>query len=354
MTGFTGIVWDARTTERLVADLSAGVGPAPLAEAGISWAALAAELADIGAQYAAVLARLGVHWQSTHAPTALEHLAELVTWFADTAADATANASRAEAQAAANTVARLAMPNSAEVDLTEHLRDLAVSVSAVAPVLTGAAAHAERALHDQRMRAARVMDTYEHATEPVAAPWHPARPSPLIVSDAALRAEQAAARSAAQPSVAPAAPTPTPASAAPIPGLPFAAFSAPPAAKSVYAPTVLASSARPAPLIPGQPTPSVPASDPTLPPPVHPGAAMTERTPARQQSGADASASGHCADGTSDSLAGAPEAAPSTWADVVTTHSPVVRHGPELEEGSATLDPAYLEQTLRLGAGGAR
>ena len=55
MTGFTGVIWDARTTDRLVSDLSCGVGSAHLIDAGHAWTSVAAEMADAAMEYLSLI-----------------------------------------------------------------------------------------------------------------------------------------------------------------------------------------------------------------------------------------------------------------------------------------------------------
>ena len=40
MTGFTGVDWDARTSQQLATDLGHGAGPAPLVDAGLAIASI--------------------------------------------------------------------------------------------------------------------------------------------------------------------------------------------------------------------------------------------------------------------------------------------------------------------------
>lgn len=352
MTGFTGVIWDARTTDRLVSDLASGVGPAPLIEAGGAWSAVASEMGDAAVEYSTILARLGGSWASTHASDALDRLAALGGWFADAAATAASNAVLAQEQGAAAAVARLAMPAAGEVDLVDGLSDLARSVSAVAPVITGAAAHAERARHDQRMRAARVMEAYEQAATPSAQPWHVERRAPLLVSDAALLAEQSvasAARSAADAAnvethtvtTTNAGTTTNATTQLAGGGLPFAPMAPPPVTVG-YAATTLA--AAPQATAATAPTPaSRPMSPESMPPPVAPPvAATTEQRVTRTAAVAADSGEPVCGAGIS-------HEAPATWAaaGVAVTSQVTIDSG--AESGSPTIDPAYLEQTLRLG-----
>ncbi|MCX2964462.1 PPE domain-containing protein [Gordonia aquimaris] len=346
MTGFTGVVWDARTTEQLASDLGDGAGPAPLAEAGLAWSRVASELASAAAEYGTILAALGIHWESVHTSESFETLSRLAPWFADAAAAAGRNAARAEAQAAAVTVARMTMPNLAEVDLAEEAMRTASTIAAVAPALVGAAAQAERALHDQRLRAARVMQTYEAASDSAATPWGGAAPAPNLVSGQALAAERAA-REAASRAAAPAPPQPQPApiaaATAPV-GLPLAGMVMPPPEKTGYAPTILAGGG------PAPTTSSAPASQPTpsphagpLAPPMSPhGAGSADRFVTRGPSAPEPDIQAAAAEVEAEPLA--------TWADVAMAQSPAVTHTQDLAD-SRTLDRRYLDETLSLEHG---
>ncbi|MDY6808756.1 MAG: PPE domain-containing protein [Actinomycetota bacterium] len=345
MTGFTGVVWDARTTEQLASDLGDGAGPAPLAEAGLAWSRVASELASAAAEYGTILAALGVHWESAHTSESFANLSRLAPWFAEAAAAAGRNAARAEAQSAAVTVARMTMPNLAEVNLAEEAMRTATTVAAIAPALVGAAAHAERALHDQRLRAAQVMHNYESASESAATPWVGAAPAPNLVSGQPLAGERAAREAAARAATQPH-PQPSPAAAAIAPvGLPVAGMVMPSPEKTSYAPTILAgggpavSTASPAPA--GQPAHAGPAG-PVAPPMTPHGAGAADRFVARAPVVAEP-----------DEPAVAAEAVvehPSTWAEVAMADTPAVQHVPDTAEGR-TLDRRYLDETLSLDHG---
>ncbi|MFE0750244.1 PPE domain-containing protein [Gordonia sp. NPDC058843] len=352
MIGFTGINWDARPTEQLAADLGAGPGPAPLAEAGMAWASLAADVGQAGVEYAAVLARLGAHWQSAHSSAAFEKLTRLAPWFAEVATEAAANAARAESQAAAITVARLNMPDLAEVDVVEKLHEIATTATAVAPIIAGAAAQAERAVAHQRMRAARVMQTYESATESVAAPWESSRSAPVLVSGDALAAERAASAQASAP------PPPTPVSAAPpVAAMPaaFGGVFAPPPEKLKYAPTIVASGqSQVATTTPGgAPGASAPNTGPGVPPPVAPGVGSADRGSVVRTVTAEA---------TELDPSDAPSSAASeatdqttTWADLATSDRPAAHYVSSPDgHGQPDVDPRYLSETLMLGTPGER
>ncbi len=209
MVGFTGVVWDSRPLPKLAADLAHGRGPIPISEAGQAHAKIAAVLAEVSVEYAQILADIGTHWESATYNHAMGKIAQLAPWFADIATKATEAAGRAEVQAAANTVALLTMPGIEEIEFGEHIQKLLESAStSVGVPMTGGLAAAERARADQKQRAARVMQSYENATTPVAAPWTMPKP-PQVASDGALAAEQAAAKAAADRVKAAQSPTPS-------------------------------------------------------------------------------------------------------------------------------------------------
>ena len=345
MTGFTGVDWDARNSEQLVSDLGDGPGPGPLAEAGLAWARLSADLGEAGAEYAAVLARLGVHWQSAQSSAAFERLTRLAPWFADTAVEAGYNAARAHAQAAAITVARLNMPAIAEIGLVQQMHEISRAANSVVPLIAGAAAQIERAAHDQHMRASRVMQAYEVATEPVAKPWNSASPAPDLVSAAPLDAEHAAQRVTTNAAVQ------TPPSPVASPGAPSvlpAGFVALQQEKLAYIPTTLAQPQSPAPGVArdlsapqvSQPHPTS-AAPPMAPSPVT--AAAGDRTVVRVvDSGIP---------GSSESGVVATESEnPTTWADIAVADHAVAQH--VVKPGS--VDPRYTAETLLLGPDGGR
>lgn len=345
MIGFTGVNWDTRTTEQLATDLGAGPGPAPLAEAGVAWASLATDIGEAGIEYAAVLARLGVHWQSAHASAAFEKLTRLAPWFAETAGRAADNALRAESQAAAITVARLQMPDLAEVAVVEKLQEITTTATVVAPIIAGAAAQAERAVHQQRLRAARVMQTYEQATEPVGAPWESGRPAPDLVSGDALAAERAAAARAVAP---PAAPVSAPAAVPMFGGLP-GAF-APPAEKLRYAPTVVAAGQAQAASSMVTSGTSATSTGAGVPPPMTPGVVPADRTTALRTVAADAAA--EVSEGPSASESAEAADTPATWADIATAEQPAAHYVSAAGRDASGVDPRYLSETLMLGGPG--
>ncbi|MEV6323755.1 PPE domain-containing protein [Nocardia sp. NPDC051787] len=189
--GFTGVVWAARPPERLAQDFATGPGPVPMAEAGVAWGRLAAGFGTAVVEYEQILDVLRAGWESEGASAVLERISALRDWLSDTAGSAAANAVHAESQAAAYEVARLAMPDSAEVAAIQAIQRAAESAGdAVGLPLRAAAADADSQADIAKAAAARVMRGYEGATEPLAQPWTQA-PPPQIATGTALAAEQA-------------------------------------------------------------------------------------------------------------------------------------------------------------------
>ncbi|MGC4933628.1 PPE domain-containing protein [Gordonia sp. DT30] len=326
MTGFTAVRWEARTSRRLAGDLYAGPGAAPLADAAMAWTSLAGEFAGAAIEYASALARLRVHWRSEASSIALDRLAGLVGWLTEMAAQATAAAAMTEAQSLAVTVARLAMPDPAEVDLVDGLAHAASVTASVIPIAGGAAAYAERAVHDQRLRAAQVMAAYESASEPVARPWHTVGHAPELIPEqfpatskhGPGQVETVAESPSPQPGAGIAVPTVLTASAGP---------------RGSYTPTMPASApAATTPAPPNAPAPSVSPVSPTVPPP------MSSMIPAgdRGMQRVDAPAG--------DAEAVEAQSLPENWAEVAV-------HATGLVDATA-LDTRYVHQRLTLDGGG--
>lgn len=199
--GFTGVVWEARQPDRLARDLGAGPGPLPMAEAGVAWSHLAASFGAAVVEYEAILVALRGAWQSVTSAGVHDRLSTLRDWLAGAAQAAAANAAKAEQQAAANELARLMMPNMAEIELIVQAQQALQSMGA----MLGAPIQAIAAVTDNdadaaKAAAARVMRVYEAATEPLASPWVQDRP-PVLTSNAALAAERAGAPMTRMPSM---------------------------------------------------------------------------------------------------------------------------------------------------------
>lgn len=351
--GFTGVIWEGRPADRLAHDLHDGPGPARLAESGLSWAKVGEELAEIAADYAKILADLGVHWQAASYNHAMTKLTQLAPWLAEAAQFALETSARAEAQAAATQVALIAMPNPVEIAVSKQIAQ-ALEHTKIAPgsPLQAAASANDHAQHDQKQRASRVMESYEHASQPIEHPWHQQK-LPEIVSSAALDAEQAAAREAAQ-SARPVAPSGVTAGLAASAAMGYGAGGSGSYVreKSKYAVTELASGA--AAVAPLTPTPSstepVRASAPMAP--MAPASAAAGDNQAQHRRAPATRADQASTAGASVGGVALPEGwiqagehdSPATWADVEARH-----HVPE---GVLDLDTTFVSPPVLGGRDG--
>ncbi|WP_328409273.1 PPE domain-containing protein [Nocardia sp. NBC_00403] len=189
--GFTGVIWQARPTDQLARDLTTGRGAAPMAEAGAAWAKLAASFGAAVLEYDQIVAKIRESWRSTESEVVIERITTLRDWLADAAVAAGQNAGRAGGQAVAHEVARLAMPHIAEIAALETARQgIEQAGAALGAPLVAAAAEVDTQQDLVKSNAARVMQSYESATAPLATPWQHRQP-PVIASSAALEAEQA-------------------------------------------------------------------------------------------------------------------------------------------------------------------
>lgn len=206
--GFTGVVWEARQPDRLARELGTGPGSLPMAESAAAWVQLAAELGTAVVDFERVVLGLRSVWQSGTSREVLDKVSRLRDWLAEAAAAAANNAVRAETQVAAYEVARLAMPNSMEIQAIQEIQRLLEQVgSALGAPIQAVAATTDADADAAKAAASRVMRGYEQASEPLAQPWTQ-QPPPVIVPAGALAAEQVSPP-AAQPA-APALPPVTP------------------------------------------------------------------------------------------------------------------------------------------------
>lgn len=190
--GFTGVVWEARPTDQLARDLTGGPGSVPLVEAAAAWTGLAASFGAAVGEYDRIIAGIRGHWQSETSDDVVERLSAMRTWLTDIAAAAARNAEHTAFHAASFEVARLAMPHIAEIAaLHEALRTLQAVGTSLGGPLVGGIAEVDADNDVAKTTAARVMRTYESATEPLAAPWQHSTP-PVLASPAAFAAEQTA------------------------------------------------------------------------------------------------------------------------------------------------------------------
>jgi PPE-repeat protein len=198
--GFTGVVWEAREPDKLATDLTAGAGPMPMADAAAAWTRLAAAFGAAVLDYEQVLQTLRGSWQSGSSELVWERISTLREWLLETAAAATANAARMQAQVLAYEVAAIAMPNTADIAAITAMQQALEQVgTALGAPIKAIAAQTDADADVAKAVASRVMRSYEAATEPMATPWLHAPPPP-IAPEAALTGEksgQAATPSAA-------------------------------------------------------------------------------------------------------------------------------------------------------------
>ncbi|MFI6997705.1 PPE domain-containing protein [Nocardia sp. NPDC050175] len=196
--GFTGVVWEARQPDRLARDLTTGPGALPMAEAAAEWARLATVFGAAVLEYERVLASLRTAWQSGRSGEVMETVTKLRDWLVDAATTATTNATRLQTQVAAYEVARLTMPNTADIQQIQQVQDMLKSMGAMlgAPI-QAIAADTDADADMAKAVASRVMRSYETAAEPLATPWQHQEP-PKIAPEQALAAEQAATAAAAE------------------------------------------------------------------------------------------------------------------------------------------------------------
>ncbi|MFD4432304.1 PPE domain-containing protein [Nocardia sp. NPDC058497] len=188
--GFTGVVWEAREPDKLATDLTTGAGPMPMADAAAAWTRLAAAFGAAVLDYEQVLQTLRGSWKSGSSEQVWERISTLREWLIDTAAAATANAARLQAQVLAYEVAALAMPNAADIAAITAMQQALEQVgTALGAPIKAIAAQSDADADVAKAVASRVMRSYEAATEPLATPWLHAPPPP-IASEAALAGEQ--------------------------------------------------------------------------------------------------------------------------------------------------------------------
>lgn len=190
--GFTGVVWEAREPLRLATDLTSGAGPIPMADAAAAWTRLAAAFGAAVLDYEQVLHTLRGSWKSGSSEQVWERISTLRDWLVETAAAATANAARLQAQVLAYEVAALAMPNTDDITAITAVQQALEQVGAVlgAPI-KAIAAQTDAEADVATAVASRVMRSYEAATEPLATPWLHVPPPP-IAPEAPLVGESSA------------------------------------------------------------------------------------------------------------------------------------------------------------------
>lgn len=227
ISGFTGVIWEARPTERLAQDLTTGRGAVPMAEAAQAWTRLGVSFGAAVAEYDQIVKAIGESWRSETSQEILDRITTLREWLLEAAGSAAQNATRTGSQALAYEVARLAMPHVAEIAALEAAKKSVEAIGAgMGAPLVGVAADIDAEQDTAKVNAARVMRVYEEATTPLETPWTQTTP-PVIANSAALEAEQAA--SEVRPAtVMPTTPLPTSFAAA------FARATPPPRAKTAF------------------------------------------------------------------------------------------------------------------------
>lgn len=298
--GFTGVIWEARPTEQLARDLSTGPGAKPMADASAAWARLGASFGAAALEYDQIVARIRQSWSSDESEAVIERIARLRDWLGEAAAQAGRNATHAGSQAVAYEVAALAMPHVDDVAALENAkRGVEQAGAALGAPMVAAAAELDSEQGIAKANAARVMQSYESATAPLAMPWEHPSP-PMIASGVALEAEQAAAQSSSQTS----GPSPAPSTVAPAGAFAGTGAAMPRAKTAYHAPTV-AQSTTAQERVPVQQ--SVPTSNDSgagrMAPGMMPrGAGMVDEAERSGRAGAAAAAAAAAAAGADDAL----------------------------------------------------
>lgn len=195
--GYTGVVWESRSTEQLARDLTDGAGPSSMGDAGAAWVRIGNAFTAAAAEYGRLVDQIQLAWQSEHSPHVRARLTELGDWLQAKALNAAANGQRAEQAAVAATVAIMAMPSVSEAAEARARQDMMASLAAYnGAVLTGAFADFDEAATADQANAAAVMRQYEDAVAPLATPWQEP-PAPQVAKGEAAAAERSAAESAA-------------------------------------------------------------------------------------------------------------------------------------------------------------
>lgn len=190
--GFTAVVWEARAAEKLADDLVTGSGTAPMAETVAAWARLGTAFGTAALDYDRIVTELRRAWRSGHSTVSLERLAVVRNWLLDAAGSATANATRVAEHIATYELARTAMPHPEEIAaLTAAQQAIAQLSGMLGAPLVATADDTECRQDLVKISAARVMRTYEAASEPLATPWQQ-EPPPVIAPENALHSEHGA------------------------------------------------------------------------------------------------------------------------------------------------------------------
>ncbi len=174
MMGFTGVRWETRQAERVSRDLSSGAGPKPLFEAGVAWASIASTLAELDSEISQLRKSVVEGWSGSAMPGVLAALESLKTWIVQTGEMARGQAEAAERQAIAHTVAVATMPDAAVIAGVAQLEAaLKMVVAPPSALMAGGIARLDEQAVGMKAQASRVMESYEHASTPVAKPAGP-------------------------------------------------------------------------------------------------------------------------------------------------------------------------------------
>ncbi|MFC9893161.1 PPE domain-containing protein [Nocardia sp. NPDC127579] len=159
--GITGVFWLPRMAEANSIALNAGAHAVPISAASTAWGALTAVWVDATATVSRVVAELGVGMQGINGMSAIGKLAGFTGWAEQQGVMAAALSAKTAANAAAYTVASIAMPSLPEIIALETAR---VASHSTGGALRGDAEAIEAAKAAMDLRAALTMETYEAAT----------------------------------------------------------------------------------------------------------------------------------------------------------------------------------------------
>ncbi|MEV0249866.1 PPE domain-containing protein [Nocardia sp. NPDC050712] len=159
--GITGVFWLPRMAEANSIALNAGTHAVPISAASSAWGALTAVWVDATATVSRVVAELGVGMQGVNGMSAIGKLAGFTGWAEQQGVLSAALSAKTAANAAAYTVASLAMPSLPEIVALNTAR---AASHGTGGALRGDAEALEAAKAAMDLRAALTMETYEAAT----------------------------------------------------------------------------------------------------------------------------------------------------------------------------------------------
>ncbi|GAB2650516.1 PPE domain-containing protein [Nocardia goodfellowii] len=159
--GITGVFWLPRMAEANSIALNAGAHAVPISAASSAWGALSGVWLEATATVSRVVAELGVGMQGVNGMSAIGKLAGFTGWAEQQSVMAAALSAKTAANAAAYTVASLAMPSLPEIVALNTARAASHTTGGA---LRGDAEALEAAKAAMDLRAALTMETYEAAT----------------------------------------------------------------------------------------------------------------------------------------------------------------------------------------------